>query len=407
MMLHFFKCVISVAALFYLLGDVEMKKFSSLLLALFLFFALVACESNKETLSDIDESVSSQTGIENDDDLNTETNKFTEPKDYAMILQLSINPKFKIYLDKNLKVIYIKALNDDAISVLKDYNYIVDDTFETVIDTLISKGKESGYVKRNSPVNIELSYVNKESANISDMTDRMATLTKEMSQKYNAIVKFKSPSDILNNDTSSSNKPTSSSKLESSSNKPTFSSKPASSSGATSSNNSSQNTQNNSSDKTQSEIQIDYGSIYGTEWSIEKFNPANCEFDYIKVNINILEKPSIGGEASIYGHVGYSPLILYDKLTDEEKLEYAPFYKYEINGNIYVDKIPPGNAKADIISDVTEERNRFTCSCFHHFSITFERINQKQIKVVSISGDIEVLGFSGPILTVGDVLTLD
>ncbi len=174
-----------------------MKKFLSLMLVLVFLFTLSAC-SKKETSSDVDVCSSSDVELNSSSEADSSTDLIgdTEPEDYAVALQLSINPQFKIYLDKNCKVLSVRALNDDAIAVLSNFRFYGDESFETIIDTLISKGKEKGYVKRNSPVNIEVFYMNKKAVNVEEMNNRLDNLIKDMSSKYSAIVKFKTPSDM-------------------------------------------------------------------------------------------------------------------------------------------------------------------------------------------------------------------
>ena len=208
-----------------------MKRILSLVLAMFLIFTLVACgKKENKPESKVNSSSEEKIKTESNDTVTsnsseTTSNEFVEPKDYAVILQLSINPQFKIYLDKNFNVLGVKALNDDAVEVLKNCNNIVDFTFEKVIDMIISAGKDKGYVKRNSPVNIEVFYLDKKTANAEEINIRMKTLTTDMSQKYGAIVKFKTED---NNKTENS-KPATSSKPATPS-KPATSSKPAESS---------------------------------------------------------------------------------------------------------------------------------------------------------------------------------
>lgn len=189
-----------------------MRKFLALILTLTLVCSFSACKKESSSSEMETSSLTTQTASKTDPDntTSTENTDFVEPKDYAVALQLSINPQFKIYLDKNLKAIKIKPLNDDAIAILSDYRYIGNESFETIVDSLISKGKEKGYVKRNSPVNIGIFYMNKKTVDVEEMNNRLNNLTKAMSQKYNAIVKFKAPSDIGDSTASSNNSTTNS-----------------------------------------------------------------------------------------------------------------------------------------------------------------------------------------------------
>ena len=187
-----------------------MKRILALFLVLALFCSFSACKK-ENTSSDADTNspaVQTESKTESTNSTSTQTTEFVEPKDYAAVLQLTINPQFNIYVDKNYKVKAVEPLNDDAKDITIEYRYIVDDTFETVIDRLISIGKDKGYVQRNSPIYIEIFYLNEKTVNTEEFTNRIRNLTKEMSQQYNAIVRFNTPNDTSNSSTTTSSTPT-------------------------------------------------------------------------------------------------------------------------------------------------------------------------------------------------------
>ena len=195
-----------------------MKKILALLLALLLLLTAVACDkgdseaTNSTTTSTTKQETSgtesSTTSTTASSSTSVTTTELTEPKDYAVAMEISINPKFKLYLDKNFKTLYIKGLNDDAREVLKNFRFYGDETFETIVDSLIAKSKEAGYVKENDVVNIQIFYMNKKSVNVEEMNNRMEALRKSMSQKYSAIIKFKVPSDVSTTSKTSTTKTT-------------------------------------------------------------------------------------------------------------------------------------------------------------------------------------------------------
>ncbi|MBQ8495751.1 MAG: hypothetical protein IJ465_08355 [Clostridia bacterium] len=195
-----------------------MKKTLALLLALLLLLTAVACDkgdseatnitTTSTTKQETSGTESSTTSTTASSSTSVTTTELTEPKDYAVAMEISINPKFKLYLDKNFKTLYIKGLNDDAREVLKNFRFYGDETFETIVDSLIAKSKEAGYVKGNDVVNIQIFYMNKKSVNVEEMNNRMEALRKSMSQKYSAIIKFKVPSDMSTTTKTSTTKTT-------------------------------------------------------------------------------------------------------------------------------------------------------------------------------------------------------
>lgn len=177
-----------------------MRKTFALLLAVVLLLITVACANgnteptNNSTTATSTTKPQTSTTSTTTSNSTSATTEFVEPKDYAVVMEVSINPKFKLYLDKNYCVIAIEPLNDDAKAI--SIRFYGDESFETIVEALISKGKEEGYVKRNEPVNIQIFYMNKKSVNVDEMNSRMKALATDMSEKYNAIVKFKVPSDV-------------------------------------------------------------------------------------------------------------------------------------------------------------------------------------------------------------------
>ena len=116
-----------------------MKRIISLLLVLTLIFTLAACSNKTDVSSD---------------------QAFQRPENYSTILVLTINPQFRLYLDDQDKVLAVEPVNDDAKTVVKDIEF--DDDLENVIEKIVSKSNESGFVKENATIDLKIAETKKE-----------------------------------------------------------------------------------------------------------------------------------------------------------------------------------------------------------------------------------------------------
>ena len=118
-----------------------MKKIISFALVLCFALALVSC------------------GISNSSSLEADTKdsaeSFVKPEQYASVLQITINPQFRLYLDENGKVLAVEAVNKDAESI-KDSITFENQSFETVIETIVTIANKNGFVKTDATINFEI-----------------------------------------------------------------------------------------------------------------------------------------------------------------------------------------------------------------------------------------------------------
>ena len=118
-----------------------MKKIISIALALCFVLALVSC--GKSGTSSLE--TSSGDSAEG----------FVKPEQYASVLLVTINPQFRLYLDENGKVLAVEAVNKDAES-MKDSITFENQSFETVIETIVTTANKNGFVKADATINFEI-----------------------------------------------------------------------------------------------------------------------------------------------------------------------------------------------------------------------------------------------------------
>ncbi len=118
-----------------------MKKLISITLALCFVLTLVSC--GKSGTSSLEKSPADSAG------------SFVKPEQYASVLLITINPQFKLYLDENGKVLAVEAVNKDAES-MKDSITFENQSFETVIKTIVATANRNGFVKADATINFAI-----------------------------------------------------------------------------------------------------------------------------------------------------------------------------------------------------------------------------------------------------------
>ncbi len=118
-----------------------MKKILSIALAFCFVLALVSC--GKSGTSSLETS-SGDSAL-----------GFVKPEQYASVLLITINPQFRLYLDENGKVLAVEAVNKDAQS-FKDSISFENESFETVIEAIVTEANKNGFVKADATINFEI-----------------------------------------------------------------------------------------------------------------------------------------------------------------------------------------------------------------------------------------------------------
>lgn len=202
-----------------------MRKIISVILAIALVFTLSACGKNN-TSSDTDSSTP------------TESEAFTAPENYASVLLITINPQFKLYLDENNNVLAVEPVNDDAKTFSDEIDF-ENKSLETVVETLVEKANEKGFVKENATVNFEITEQKTETVSKDDILQKAVVAAEQKATELNITItaEAKETADNTGSEADTSTSTPSTDKPSSSVSNPTTSSnnKPSASNNSTTS----------------------------------------------------------------------------------------------------------------------------------------------------------------------------
>lgn len=168
-----------------------MKRILALVLALALLFSLAAC--GKEDVSSPDSS--SQGSSEE---------AFVKPDNYATVLLVTINPQFRLYLDKDGKVLAVEAVNKDAQSFADTISF-ENKKVEAVVEDIVTKANEKGFVKEDAAVSFEVSEKKSEEVNVTEILNTVTTAANQTAEelKIEISVKAEDKSTVANENNSS------------------------------------------------------------------------------------------------------------------------------------------------------------------------------------------------------------
>ncbi len=87
--------------------------------------------------------------------VSSQTTAFVKPKNYASVILLTINPQFRLYLNKAGEVLAVESVNSDAESLMPDLS-LKQGKLDQVVDQLLTASKDGGFVKENAAVSFEV-----------------------------------------------------------------------------------------------------------------------------------------------------------------------------------------------------------------------------------------------------------
>lgn len=145
-----------------------MKRILTLVLSLALIFVFAAC--GEKNISSDNNSGSGSSA--------TEVDGFVPPENYASVLLVTINPQFKIYLDEKGTVLAVDGVNTDAEKIVNDLT-VADQGFEVVIEKIVKKANEKGFIKENSTINFEITENKKSDTNVTDILNKAISAAKQ------------------------------------------------------------------------------------------------------------------------------------------------------------------------------------------------------------------------------------
>ena len=145
-----------------------MKRILSLLLSIALVLTFAACGDKADVSSD---------------------QSFTKPENYSTVLLVTINPEFRLYLDEQDNVLAVEPVNDDAKSVVKDSK--ISGKLETVIDEIVNKTSDAGFVKENATFNLQIIETKKEHTNAENILNTAKDTANKAFEKIDVTVEIK------------------------------------------------------------------------------------------------------------------------------------------------------------------------------------------------------------------------
>ena len=164
---------------------VFIKKVFSLLLTLSLLFVFVACSNGGEEPSTVGTEPSSEAETAGDNE-----EVFVKPENYATVLTVTINPQFRLYLDADGIVLAVESVNKDAEEVKEELSF-EKDNYESVVEKIITKSEEKGYVKKDAVINVEITETKDTTVNTVEILDKITVTVNQTAAKLELTVEIK------------------------------------------------------------------------------------------------------------------------------------------------------------------------------------------------------------------------
>lgn len=170
-----------------------MKKIAgSFLLILSLLLALAGCDVTDAVPT---ESTPESSGTEDQQE------QFVKPENYAMVVTVTINPQMRLYLNNEGKVLAVEAINQDAAALCENLS-LVDESYESVVETIVTKAEEQGYVQKDAVIHVEVTETKEESLDTTDVLDKITETVNQTATKLEVQV------EVQVSDTSEQKQPT-------------------------------------------------------------------------------------------------------------------------------------------------------------------------------------------------------
>ncbi len=190
-----------------------MKKIISLLLAILFLFSLTACNNEKDTSSGSDTSMP------------VLDEAFVKPENYSTVLVVTINPQFRLYLDSQSNVLAVEPVNDDAKSITEEDAF--DGKLSDVIEKIVTKANDGGFVKENATVNFEITELKSKDIKTDELLNTVKSTADSAFKKINVTVSIEAS---VSEDIAEQSAPLPSSSQQAESSQPTVSNTPIESS---------------------------------------------------------------------------------------------------------------------------------------------------------------------------------
>ena len=154
-----------------------MKRILALVMATVILLTLSACGQGDVSSPDSSSQGSSET-------------VFVKPDNYATVLLVTINPQFRLYLDKDSNVLAVEAVNKDAQSFADTIKF-EDKKVDAVVEEIVTKSNEKGFVKENAEVKFEVAEQKDEQVNVTEILNKVTTTANQTAQELKITINVK------------------------------------------------------------------------------------------------------------------------------------------------------------------------------------------------------------------------
>jgi hypothetical protein len=145
-----------------------------------MFFSLMACDKMEEPSQ-----VESTAGTEKEEEAG-----FVKPENYAMVVTVTINPQLRLYLDNGGKVLAVEAINQDAEALCENLS-LVDESYESVVETIVTKAEEQGYMKKDAVIHVEVTETKQDTLDTTDVLDKITETVNQTAVELQLTVEVK------------------------------------------------------------------------------------------------------------------------------------------------------------------------------------------------------------------------
>ncbi len=165
------------------------KKALSLLLVMSMLLTFVGCSKGGETPTTASTEPSS--GVETEPSgVTDQADVFVKPENYATVIMVTINPQFRLYLDADGIVLAVEAVNKDAVEIKESISF-ENDSYETVVEKIVTKSEEKGYIKSDAVISVEITEAKDPAVNTVDILDKITITVNQTASNLELTVEIK------------------------------------------------------------------------------------------------------------------------------------------------------------------------------------------------------------------------
>lgn len=159
-----------------------MKKIISAVFAMFLLLSLCACGTTSQP-----------------NNTTTATDAFTPPTDYVSILEVTINPHFRLYLDADNKVLATEPLNEDAAALGSSLS-LTGQQVDTAVKEMITAAQTQGLVNNDAKIELKLTESKDSSADTEALLDNASSGVSQAASQLNIQLSVQAENTVVSED---------------------------------------------------------------------------------------------------------------------------------------------------------------------------------------------------------------